>query len=43
MERAERAEAFCEAWRNQYHARFPDHAERSRFFTTLPGPPALAC
>ena len=43
MERTERAEEFCEAWRSRYHARFPQHAERSRFFTTLPGPPALRC
>ncbi len=39
--RSNTAEPFLEAWRSHYLARFPDKADRSRFFVARPGPAAF--
>ena len=40
--RSEEAESFRKRWGDRYAAAFPNPTERSRFFTTRPGPPVVA-
>ena len=32
---------FLQRWSNRYHARFPNHVSKSRFFTSPAGPAAF--
>jgi galactokinase len=41
--RAEEAEPFRKRWGDRYAAAFPNPTERSRFFTTRPGPSVVDC
>ena len=38
---ADRSDALLTAWRDDYLAQFPQHAERCQFFATAAGPPMV--